>query len=273
MNKLITCISLAIFLTACGQQESNESVEMPPAAEPAMADVEAVEPSIYANAVASAARLEGDRDKDATRKPEAVLEFFGIASGDRILEMYAGGGYYTELLAHVVGENGSVVVHNNKPILNFAGDEFTARHADNRLANVEILMAENNELTLEADQFDAVTLVLNYHDLYWVSEENGWDQVDVPTFLAELHKSMKPGAVLGVVDHDAEPGSPGETGGTLHRIAKDLVIGGVEAAGFVLEDESDALRTTTDDYSKNVFDPEVRGKTDRFVLRFRKPAA
>jgi len=273
MNKFIACISLAIFLSACGQNESNESAESPPVPEPAMADAEAVDSSVYANAVANAARLEGDRDKDATRKPEAVLEFMGIAPGDQVLEMYAGGGYYTELLAHVVGENGSVVAHNNKPLLNFAGDEFEARHADNRLANVEVLMAENNELTLEADQFDAVTLVLNYHDLYWVSEENGWDQVDVPTFLAELHKSMKPGAVLGVVDHDAEAGSPAETGGTLHRIARDLVIGQVEAAGFALDGESDALRNTTDDHSKNVFDPEVRGKTDRFVLRFKKPAA
>ena len=273
MNKFIACISLAIFLSACGQNESNESAGSPPVPEPAMADAEAVDSSVYANAVANAARLEGDRDKDATRKPEAVLEFLGIAPGDQVLEMYAGGGYYSELLAHVVGENGSVVAHNNKPIANFAGDEFAARHADNRLANVEVLMAENNELTLEADQFDAVTLVLNYHDLYWVSEEYGWDQVDVPMFLAELHKSMKPGAVLGVVDHAAEAGSPAETGGTLHRIARDLVIGQVEAAGFALDGESDSLRNTTDDHSKSVFDPEVRGKTDRFVLRFKKPAA
>jgi predicted methyltransferase len=251
---------------------SNESVEPSTSPETGTATADAVDSSVYANAVANPSRLEGDRDRDASRKPAAVLEFFGIAPGDRVLEMFAGGGYYTELLARVVGsEDGRVIAHMNTPILNFGGEEFEARHADNRLPNVDILMAENNELALEADQFDAVTLVLNYHDLYWVSEEYEWAEIDVPAFLAELYKGLKPGGVLGIVDHTAEPGSPAEIGGTLHRIAKNLVIAEVEAAGFVFEAESDVLGSPADDLTKNVFDPEVRGKTDRFVLRFRAP--
>ena len=200
-----------------------------------------------------------------------MLAFIGVEPGDAVLELFAGGGYYTELLARVVGADGSVVAHMNTPLINFAGDEFPARHADNRLPNVEILMAENNALVLDADQFDVATIVLNYHDLYWTSEQYGWEAIDVPIFLAELFKGIKPGGTLGVVDHYAEPGSPPETGGTLHRIDPAIVIADLEAAGFVLEGQSDALRNADDDHSKNVFDPDIRGKTDRFILRFTKP--
>jgi predicted methyltransferase len=155
--------------------------------------------------------------------------------------------------------------------LKFAGEDHTKRHADNRLPNTEILLAENNELALEADSFDAATIVLNYHDLYWSSEEYGWAPIDVPAFLAELYKGIKPGGVLGIVDHQAVSGSPSETGSTLHRIDSAIVIAELENAGFVLEGESNVLANAEDDHTKSVFDPEIRGKTDRYVLRFRKP--
>jgi predicted methyltransferase len=171
----------------------------------------------------------------------------------------------------VVGDSGKVVAHVNTPILGFASDAHTARHADNRLPNTEVLLAENNELALEADTFDAATIILNYHDLYWSSEEYGWELVDVPAFLAELYKSIKPGGTLGIVDHQAVSGSPAETGSTLHRIDSAIVIAELENAGFVLDGESDVLANPGDDHTKDVFDPEIRGKTDRYVLRFKKP--
>ena len=86
-----------------------------------------------------------------------------------------------------------------------------------------------------------------------------------------MFQSIKPGGILGIVDHQAASGSPGETGNTLHRIDSAIVIAELTAAGFVLDGESDALRNTDDDHTKGVFDPEIRGKTDRYVLRFRKP--
>jgi len=113
-------------------------------------------------------------------------------------------------------------------------------------------MAENNELDLEADQFDAVIMTLNYHDLYWESEKYNWVKIEVENFLAELFEGMKPGATLGIVDHYAVAGAPSETGSTLHRI-------------------DSLLRNLDDDRSKSVFDPEIRGKTDRFIMRFKKP--
>ena len=175
------------------------------------------------------------------------------------------------VLAFIVGENSSVVAHVNTPMLGFVGDEHAARHADNRLPNVSVLHAENNELVLDANSFDVITMTLNYHDLYWVSEEYGWARIDVPAFLAELYKGLKPGGTLGITDHRAAAGSPPETGGTLHRIDPDIVISDLEAAGFVLDGETDVLSVSADDHSVNVFDPAVRGKTDRFVLRFKKP--
>ncbi len=260
MRKIIALLTLASVLTGCDR----------PASEPAAAAVVEAEMTIYTGAVNSATRPEADRDSDAGRQPEAVLELFGIQRGDVVLEMWAGSGYYTELLAHVVGESGKVIAHTNSPILGFSGEAHAMRHADNRLPNTEVLLAENNTLELEADRFDAVTIVLNYHDLYWSSEEYGWELIDVPAFLAELYKGMKPGGALGIVDHQAVGGSPAETGNTLHRIDSAIVIAEIESAGFVLDGESNVLANPEDDHTKGVFDPEIRGKTDRYVLRFRK---
>ena len=270
MKTTLALLILALLVAGCGQKTGASE---PAAGEPAPEMSAPAEPevSMYAAAVDSPGRTDEDRTSDAGRQPAAVLEFFGIQPGDTVLEMWAGGGYYTEILAHIVGENGKVVAHANTPILNFAGEAHEKRHADNRLPNTEILMAENNELVLEDDSFDAATIILNYHDLYWTSEQYGWDKIDIPAFNAELFKAIKPGGILGIVDHQAASGSPGETGNTLHRIDSAIVIAELTAAGFVLDGESDVLRNADDDHSKSVFDPEIRGKTDRFVLRFRKP--
>lgn len=256
----------ALLVTACLAACGKDTPEPPVAATPP-----AGEASIYAAAIASETRPAADRESDAGRKPGAVLEFFGVRPGDVVLEMWAGSGYYTELLSQVVGQDGKVYAHANTPILGFVGDAHAARHAGNRLANAEVLMAENNELALAAGRYDVVTIVLNYHDLYWSSEELGWEQIDVPVFLAEIHKGLKPGGTLGIVDHQAASGSPRETGSTLHRIDSAIVIAELEAAGFVLDGESDILANPEDDHSKSVFDAAIRGKTDRYVLRFTKP--
>jgi predicted methyltransferase len=263
MKTVITNLTLALFLSACGQQGDAPATETSPTAEPGE--------SIYAAAVDSPSRLASDPERDAGRRPAEVLAFFGIKRGDTVLEMFAGGGYYTELLASVVGEDGKVVAHMNTPLVNFGGDEFIARHAGNRLPNVAVLMAENNALMLDADHFDAITIVLNYHDLYWASDDYGWERIDAPKFLAEIYKALKPGGTLGIVDHFAAPGSPHETGGTLHRIDAHIVVAELESTGFKLDGESDVLRNKDDDHSQGVFNPEIRGKTDRFVLRFKKP--
>ena len=231
----------------------------------------AMDASIYSAAIASEERPEKDIERDERSKPAKVLQFFEIQPGTRVLDLFSGGGYYSELLSRVVGPEGSVVAHNNSAYVRYAGDEIEQRFAGDRLPNVETLMAENNELDLPPEDFDAVLMILAYHDVYYSNPKEGWPKIDGPKLLAEVFQATKPGGVLGIVDHYAEAGAARETGGTLHRIDPSIVIADVTSAGFVLEEKSDELRNMNDDYSKIVFDPELRGKTDRFILRFRKP--
>jgi predicted methyltransferase len=263
MKRIVASLVLTFATLACSQQESEPSA--------GSADSGHVDPSVYAAAVATTSRPEADLSRDAGRKPADVLEFFGIVPGMSVLDLFSGGGYYAEILSYLVGPDGHIVAHSNSAYLNFVGDEFKARHADNRLANVDVLMAENNELELDTSQFDAILMVLSYHDSYWVAPDNNWLKINVPQLHAEMFNSLKPGGILGVIDHYAEAGSPRETGGTLHRIDRGIVIAELENAGFVLDAKSDLLRNMEDDHSVGVFDPSVRGKTDRFVLRFKKP--
>ena len=114
-------------------------------------------------------------------------------------------------------------------------------------------------------------MTLAYHDVYFVSEEMGWTEIDGPRMLAEIYASMRPGAVLGVVDHVADKGAPASTGGTLHRLDPDLIIRDITAVGFLFDGQSDVLRNFEDDHTRPVFDDSIRGRTDRVVLRFRKP--
>jgi predicted methyltransferase len=258
----ITLLSLA--LVACSHA-SAEPIATDKAANPKMA--------VYEAAVANAARPDADRARDPGRKPAKVLEFVGIVPGMTVLDMFSGGGYYTEILSYLVGDAGKVFAHSNEAYVSFVGDEFEMRYLGGRLPNVEILMAENNELSLKADAFDAVLLVLAFHDLYYAAPDDGWPAFDVPVLLAELYKGLKVGGVVGIVDHYAAEGSPPETGGTTHRIDPAIVIEAMTAAGFKLDGRSDLLRNPADDYGKVVFDPEVQGKTDRFILRFRKPGS
>ncbi|MDH3746578.1 MAG: methyltransferase domain-containing protein [Gammaproteobacteria bacterium] len=270
MKSVITLALIAMSVIACNRQAppavegtTDDDAETPAIASP--------ETSIYADAVANTSRLEGDYARDASRKPVEVLEFIGIAPGQTVLDLFSGGGYYSELLSRVVGSDGQVYAHSNEAYLSFAGDEFIDRHANGRLPNVKVLMAENNELELDEGSLDAIMMVLAYHDVYYAEPQNGWPKIDVDHLLAELYQGLKPDGIVGIVDHYAEAGAPRETGGTLHRIDRNIVIADFESAGFELAAKSDVLRNMNDDYSKNVFEPDLRGKTDRFVLKFRKP--
>lgn len=260
--------SAAQAATQTGPELRSEDAVKRPGSRPTPADP--VEQSVLA-ALANASRPAADRARDRPRQSAAVLTFFRIAPGMTVLDLWSGGGYYTELLSYVVGSSGHVVAHNNTPYLEFAKDDLAGRFAPGRLSNVERLLAENNQLLLPAGRFDAVLMTNVYHDIYFVDEKAGWPRIDGPKLLAEVFRSLKPGGVLGVTDHAAVPGSPPGTGGTLHRIDPGLLKGEITAAGFVLEAESDALVNPEDDRTKSAFDPSVQGRTDQVVLRFRKP--
>jgi predicted methyltransferase len=265
----LVALGLVVVLAACGERASvPEAADTPAQAASPAAVATGVD---HQAALAAPSRLAADREQDTRRKPAELLAFFGVQRGSSALDLFAGRGYYSELLALVVGPTGRVVSHNNSAYLNGLKDEHAQRFGDQRLPNVERLAAEGNELELEPESFDFVLLSNVYHDVYYVDAANGWPAIDGSRLLAEIFASMKPGATLGLTDHAAAPGSPAETGGTLHRIDPELVKRDFAAAGFVLDAESDVLRNPGDDLTKGVFDPAVRGQTDRFVMRFRKP--
>jgi predicted methyltransferase len=254
--------------TSTGPELRSEDAQKPPGDRPVAADP--VEMAIAA-ALAAADRPAADRERDRVRQSAAVLRFFGLGPGMQVLDLYSGGGYYTEIAARVVGPTGRVVAHNNSPYLGFAKAELASRFAAGRLPNVERLLAENNQLELESGTFDLILMTNVYHDVYFVDEKAGWSRIDGSRLLAELFRALKPGGVLGLTDHTAVTGAPPEVGGTLHRIDPSRVRAELTAAGFVLEEESPVLRNPQDDLMRSAFDPAIRGHTDQMVMRFRRP--
>jgi len=257
------------FIAACGKEAPPEAAAEP-ASSPAVEMTE-TNLSVYQAALANGSRPADDRERDAGRKPSEVLEFMGIVPGMTVLDMFSGSGWYAEVIAHVVGEEGHVIAHSNEAYKNFVGEALSERFDGVRLNNVEIMMAENNEWSLEENSLDAVVLAQSFHDIYHVDAENGWKQIDGPAFLAELKKGLKPGGIAAIIDHAALAGAPPATGESLHRIDPELVVSNMEAAGFIHEASSDILSNSDDDLTQMVFAEGIRGKTSRFVMRFRNP--
>ncbi len=221
-------------------------------------------------AVANTARPDADRQRDADRKPVEVLTYFEIEPGMKVLDIFAGGGYYTEILSYVVGVEGEVSLYNNGGWDGFVGAGVEERLAANRLPNVTSIVAEANDLSLEEDYYDAAVFVLGFHDLYYADEPN-WPAIDAQNFVERLYGIIKPGGILGIVDHAAEPGVSVAVANTLHRIDPGVIRRDLVSAGFEFLGEADVLRNPADDRNKPMSDPSVRGKTDRVVMKFRKP--
>jgi predicted methyltransferase len=227
-------------------------------------------PADVAAAVASADRPADDVKLDSSRRPAQVLAFEGLKRGDMALDLFTGGGYYAEIMAKAVGPKGGVVAWEPA---NFLNEKSRAGFAElkKRAPNVGMMATPVTALALPASTFDFVMLHLNYHDLYWESAKYGFPRTDPAVILATLYQSVKPGGVVAVIDHVGPAGDTREVVEKYHRIDPATVKADFERAGFVLEAESNVLRNPSDDHSKGVFDPEIRGKTDRFVFRFRKP--
>jgi predicted methyltransferase len=226
-----------------------------------------------ANALASPDRMEADRKNDALRRPDQVLEFFDIRPGMTVLDLFSGGGYYTEIVSRVVGPGGRVLAHNNQAYLAFARESLEGRFNDGRLANVDRLTSEADQLDLPDNHFDAALAMLTWHDFYYLDEENGWPAIDERGMVEKLCAALKPGGVLGVTDHVAAAGSdPESSAQNLHRIDPAQIRKDLEAGCFTFEGEINVLRNPADDHLKPMFDPSIRGRTDRVVYRFRKKA-
>jgi len=232
----------------------------------ASAHAAAPSPAIAA-AVADPSRPAADRDRDAQRKPAEMLAFAGVKPGMVVVDMLPGGGYFTRLFSDVVGPNGKVIAY--VPDEMYTGrpkslDAVTALAADPAHKNVE--PAHNPALAPgPANLTDVVWTSQNYHDLHNIPG------LDVVAFNKVVYASMRPGGVYVILDHSAPAGSGATTTKTLHRIDQAVVRQEVEAAGFKFDGESTVLANPADHRTANVFDPSIRGHTDQFILRFRKP--
>ena len=216
-------------------------------------------------AVANPERTAADRERDSRDRPAEVMAFAGVKPGMTVVDMFAAGGYWTELLAGAVGPNGKVLAVNNVPYAAFAKDDIKARFTEGRLKNVERRLVEASHMYLPPKSADLVVIVMAYHDVYWIEEKEGWPQIDSDGFLDSIKSVLKPGGKLLIVDHNAANGTGKEAASKLHRLNEDWSKKSLTARGFVFEKSYDGLRNPGDQLDKMVYDPAVKGKTDRYV--------
>ena len=219
----------------------------------------------------TAARSPENVALDASRKPAALLAFLGLERGMRVLDLFGANRYWAEIIAPAVKPGGQLIVWQPTQFLNDKRRADFAAFAA-RAGNAALIASRFEAPILAPRAYDFALINLDYHDVYWQSAERKIERMEPDRWLAILFDAIKPGGIVGVIDHAAAPG--GDTRAivdTLHRIDPAVVRADFERAGFVLEAESDLLRNPADDRSTNVFDPAIRGRTDRFVFRFRKP--
>ena len=221
----------------------------------------------YAAAIADPARPQADRDRDAARKPAELLAFAGVRPGQKVGDFIMGGGYLTRILSAAVGPGGHVYAFQPAEFI-----AFQPRYGQNlrdvagAYANVSALEGPAAAPPFPRD-LDVIITVQNFHDLYLraFAPDTG------ARAAAALFAALKPGGTLVVVDHSAADGSGTRDADTLHRIDRAAVVAALRDAGFVPDGESDLYRDSADPRTANVFDPAIRGHTDQFTLRFRKP--
>lgn len=212
-------------------------------------------------------RFESDIKRDPTAKPDEIIAFAGVTKGMVVADIFGGGGYYAELLSEVVGNKGQVFLHNNEGFLRFFGKELKARIADNRLPNVVDHQSEADELGFKSNSLDAIFFVLGYHDLFRKSKDWNIDETD---FMKQLTKALKKGGTLLLIDHSAPADSDTKYTQKLHRIGEKFVIQEIKKLGYELVKTGDMLRNSQDSRRISPFRPDIRRKTDRFVLLFKK---
>lgn len=227
-------------------------------------------PDFIAAAVADPNRPDADKQRDVNRKPAETLMFAGIRPGEQIAELVPGGGYFTRIFSKAVGSTGHIYALVPAPSPNAPPDmpDFAARvkviAADPAYANVSVVVEPFSQLSVPAP-VDLVWTSQNYHDLHH------FPGLDMVVFNQLVFAALKPGGIYLVLDHVAAAGSGARDVGTLHRIDPRIVKKEVLAAGFVFVGSSDLLHRPSDPHTAKVFDPAVRGKTDQFILKFRKP--
>jgi predicted methyltransferase len=220
-----------------------------------------------ASAVGDPGRPAADIARDGARKPAEMLAFAGVKPGDTVLEILPGGGYFTRILSKAVGPSGHVYAATPPSKGPFAQPAASAISADPAYANVTVIEISGKAISA-LPPVDVIWTAQNYHDMHLTALH-----LDVIAMDKLWLSALKPGGVLMVIDHAALPGAPvTATADKLHRIDPAAARQELEAAGFIFDGSSEAIRNPADPHTAVVFDPSIRGKTDQFVYRFRKPA-
>jgi predicted methyltransferase len=207
---------------------------------------------------------------DATRRPAISVVFSEAKAGDRIADVMSGNGYFTRILSDVAGPSGHVYAYiPTEQIAHCSPREIAGTQAivrDSSFRNVSLLTGPLADFRIPG-KLDLIWMSQSYHDLH----DSFLGPANVALFNKSLFDALRPGGVLLVIDHVAAAGSGLRDTETLHRIDPIRMRNEIEAAGFVLESQSDALRNSDDDHKRAIFDPNIRGRTDQVLLRFRKP--
>ena len=220
-------------------------------------------PDYVTAAVADQTRPKGDRDADANRLPAETLAFAGVKPGMTVGELYPCGGYFSRLLVDVVGPKGKVY---GTDTLRWNGCDDATRKAVGDRANYA-LAAEPFGVFRLPQKVDLFWITQNYHDLHIKK----YGDVDLAAFNQAVFDSLKKGGTYFILDHQANPGTSEDDIAKLHRIEKTQIIREVTAAGFKFAGEGTFLERASDDHTKPIFDPSVRGKTDQYALKFVRP--
>ena len=233
---------------------------------PAAAAQTTPQPGDYAAALAAGVRSPEDRARDESRHTAGTLAFARVQPGQKVADMIIGGGYFTRVFSAAVGPEGHVTAWQPAEFIAFEDSYGEAATAADALANVDAVRSPIAAPVFPSG-LDLVFTAQNYHDLHLdMFPADTASKVNAAVF-----RALRPGGLYVVVDHHAAGGSGFSAADSLHRIDIDAVKREVEAAGFVLDGESDALARADDPLTANVFDSSIRGRTSQFMLRFRKP--
>lgn len=224
----------------------------------------------YVTAAMNDTARKDDAAKDEDRKLAAVMTFAKVKPGEKVLELIPGSGYWTRVFSQVVGLKGHVYT-----VWPHEMDKYAAKNIANwqelvakpPYTNVSLLQQAAAELTAP-EPVDLVFTSQNYHDYH----DKFMGPADLDKFGKQVLAALKPGGLFVVIDHTATAGSGIDVTDTLHRIDPEVVKKEMTAAGFVFDSSSDALHNPADPLTAKVFDASIRGHTDQFIYRFRRPA-
>lgn len=263
MRKPLLSLIAVLGLAACASQPMMGPPPPPPSGPVAIAL-----PANIAAALSDPSRPAADMVRDKDRHPGEVLAFAGVKSGAKVADLIPGGGYFTRILSKAVGSKGKVYAYVPDELTKLAKREpaVNAIARDPAYSNVKVIL--NTLPNFGApEKLDLVFTAQNYHDMH----NKFMGPADLGAVNRQVFRALKPGGVYLVLDHVANAGSGLRDTETLHRIDPAVVKAEVTAAGFVFEGESRVLRNAADPRAANVYDAGIRGKTDQFVYKFRKP--